>query len=64
LSPQRRKIFKLSREEQMTYPQIAESMNLSVNTIKTQMLVSLKHLREGLKEHIDITMFFLLIFFI
>nr|WP_068890136.1 RNA polymerase sigma-70 factor [Pedobacter panaciterrae] len=64
LSPQRKKIFKLSREEQMTYPQIAESMNLSVNTIKTQMLVSLKHLREGLKEHIDITMFLVLIFFL
>ncbi|ETZ24884.1 hypothetical protein N824_01245 [Pedobacter sp. V48] len=63
LSPQRRKIFKLSREEQMTYPQIAESMNLSVNTIKTQMLVSLKYLRESLKEHIDITILLAVIFF-
>ncbi|NQX53054.1 RNA polymerase sigma-70 factor [Pedobacter panaciterrae] len=63
LSPQRRKIFKLSREEQMTYPQIAESMNLSVNTIKTQMLVSLKYLRESLKEHIDITILLTVIFF-
>lgn len=64
LSPQRRKIFKLSREEDMTYLQIAENMNLSVNTIKSQMLASLKYFRENLKEHIDITMFLLLILFV
>jgi RNA polymerase sigma-70 factor (family 1) len=64
LSPQRRKIFKLSREEDMTYLQIAKSMDLSVNTIKTQMLASLKYFRENLKEHIDITMLLVLILFI
>lgn len=63
LSPQRRKIFKLSREEDLTYPQIAEKMSLSVNTIKTQMLVSIKYLRETLKEHIDTTMLLILILF-
>lgn len=62
LSPQRQKIFRLSREEQMTYPQIAESMNLSINTIKTQMLVSLKFLRENMQEHVDMTL--LLIFYL
>lgn len=63
LSPQRRKIFQLSREEDMTYMQIAESMSLSVNTIKTQMLVSLKFLRESMREHTDITMLLVIIFF-
>jgi RNA polymerase sigma-70 factor (family 1) len=60
LSPQRKKIFVLSREAEMTYPQIAEKMNISVNTVKSQMLASLKFFRETLKEHIDITMFALL----
>lgn len=63
LSPQRKKIFKLSREENMTYPQIAEQMDLSINTIKTQMLVSLKFLREQMKEHVDITLAILLFYF-
>ncbi|WP_256009821.1 RNA polymerase sigma-70 factor [Desertivirga xinjiangensis] len=62
LSPQRKKIFKLSREENMTYPQIAKDMNLSINTIKTQMLVSLKFLRENMNDHIDVTIS--LLFFI
>ena len=62
LSPQRRKIFKLSREENMTYPQIAKDMNLSINTIKTQMLVSLRFLRESMNEHMDMTVSLLLFF--
>lgn len=61
LSPQRRKIFQLSREEEMTYLQIAEKMSLSVNTIKTQMWITLKYLRENMKEYIDITMLLLFI---
>lgn len=60
LSPQRKKIFQLSREEQLTYPQIAERMGLSINTIKSQMLVSLKYLRENMQEHVDITLALLL----
>lgn len=64
LSPQRRKIFQLSREEDMTYMQIAQDMNLSVNTIKTQMLASLKYFRENLKEYTDITMLLMVILFI
>jgi len=64
LSPQRKKIFKLSREENMTYPQIAEQMNLSINTIKTQMVVSLKYLREQMKEHVDISICLVLYHFL
>jgi len=62
LSPQRKKIFMLSREENMTYSQIAKDMNLSINTIKTQMLVSLKFLRESMSEHTDITISLILFF--
>lgn len=60
LSPQRQKIFRMSRDENMTYMEIAKNMGLSVNTIKTQMLVSLKYFRENLKDHTDITILLVL----
>lgn len=50
LSPQRRRIFKMSREEQMTYGEIARELNLSVKTVEAHMGGSLKHLRTALRE--------------
>jgi len=61
LSPQRKKIFQLSREEEMTYLQIAEKMSISVNTVKSQMLFTLKFLREHMKEYINTTLLLLFI---
>lgn len=45
LSPQRRKVFKLSREEGLTYSQIAEKLNLSINTVENYMTAALAVLR-------------------
>lgn len=45
LSPQCKLVFKMSREEEMTYQQIAEAMNISVNTVKEHMSVALKGIR-------------------
>lgn len=50
LSPQRRKVFKLSREEGLTYSQIAKRMNLSVNTVENYMVSALSILREKSKS--------------
>lgn len=50
LSPQRRKVFLLSREENMTYPQIAKLLNLSVNTVENHMTSALNALRESTRE--------------
>lgn len=50
LSPQRRKVFLLSREENMTYPQIAKLLNLSVNTVENHMSSALNVLRESTRE--------------
>lgn len=50
LSPQRRKVFLLSREENMTYPQIAKLLNLSVNTVENHMASALSVLRERTRE--------------
>ncbi len=46
LSPQRLKVFKMSREEGMTYKQIAKRLNLSLNTVENYMAAALLKLRE------------------
>lgn len=45
---QRRQILKLAAFEGKTYPQIAEELNISINTVKTQMSRSYKFLKEEL----------------
>lgn len=46
LPPQARKIFLLSRFDQLSYTEIADQMKISVNTVKTQMKRTLGKLRE------------------
>lgn len=45
LSPQRRKIYRLSREEGMTIPEIAAATGLSVNTVRNTLSSSLESIR-------------------
>lgn len=47
-----RKIFLLSRERDLTYHQIASVLDISVNTVKTQIKIALQRLRSGLKNHL------------
>ena len=42
-------IFRLSREEEMSYKEIAGFLNISVNTVEGQMSIALKKLRTTLK---------------
>jgi RNA polymerase sigma-70 factor (ECF subfamily) len=42
-------IFRLSREEDLSYKEIAELLNVSVNTVEGQMAIALKKLRTILK---------------
>ena len=50
--PQRcKEIFLLSREEEMTYGQIAAHLSLSVKTVEGQMGIALKKLREYLDKN-------------
>ena len=51
LSPQRRMVFRLSREEYMTYDQIAAHLHLSKSTVKNHMLDALRFIRLGLGIH-------------
>ncbi|HWW42181.1 RNA polymerase sigma-70 factor [Pedobacter sp.] len=56
LSPQRRKVYEMSREEDKTYSEIAKDMDLSVNTVENYMVASLSFFRKHLKEHADYTL--------
>jgi RNA polymerase sigma-70 factor (family 1) len=53
LSPQRQKVFRMSREQNMTYKQIAKDLDLSINTVENYMVASLSFFRKNLKEHAD-----------
>jgi len=48
LPEKRREIFRLSRQEGLTYREIAEKKNISVNTVNTQISKSLEHIRDHL----------------
>ena len=47
-----RQIFLLSRDKGLQYDQIAENLNISVNTVKAQMKIALSKLREYLREYL------------
>ena len=51
LPPKRREIFRLSREQDMKYREIAEALNISEKTVEAQMGLALKHLRNELKDY-------------
>jgi RNA polymerase sigma-70 factor (family 1) len=49
LSDQRKKIFLLSRDQGMTIPEIAETLQLSNSTVKNTLVSALKQIREHLQ---------------
>jgi len=53
LPAQRRKIFMLSRFEQLKHKEIALKLNISPKTVETQIYRSLSYLREKLKHHLN-----------
>lgn len=55
-----RQIFIKSRIEGKKYKEIAEELNISVNTVEGQMSIAFKKLREELKDYLPL-LFFLLV---
>lgn len=49
LSPQRRKVFELSRQSDMSHAEIARELNISKNTVVVHMSAALKTFRTALK---------------
>lgn len=60
LPPQCKEIFLLSRYQDLSYEQISIRLNISVNTVKTQIKIAFSKLREHLKKY---TLLLFLIFF-
>lgn len=54
LPEQCRNIFKLIRYDELSYSEVAEQLNISINTVKTQMSRAMMKLRENLKEFFPI----------
>ena len=52
-----RLIFIKSRIERKKYKEIAEELNLSVNTVEGQISIALKKLREELKDYLPLLLF-------
>jgi RNA polymerase sigma-70 factor (ECF subfamily) len=63
LSPRQQEIFYLSREKGLTHEEIAERLNISVNTVKNHMVSSLKFLRSHLDHSLLIQLLFISLFF-
>lgn len=49
LSEKKREVFILSREESLTYKEIARQLNISVNTVENYMSASLSQVKEKMK---------------
>ncbi|MGJ1410257.1 RNA polymerase sigma-70 factor [Sphingobacterium thalpophilum] len=48
LSPQRKEVFVMSREQGFSYKEIAQKTNLSINTVENYIAAALKHFRKGM----------------
>ncbi|MCA6079216.1 RNA polymerase sigma-70 factor [Fulvivirga sedimenti] len=51
---ERRRIFRMSRDEGLRYKEIADQLNISVKTVENQMGKALRFLREELAEYLVI----------
>ncbi len=58
LSPRRKEIFLLSREQSLSNAQIAAKMNISVKTVENQMTAALSQIRKHLSHFGFIGLFF------
>lgn len=54
LSPQKKKVYLLSREEELSYEQIAEKLGISRNTVRNLMTGALQSIREEISKHPDL----------
>ncbi|MCT1524877.1 MULTISPECIES: RNA polymerase sigma factor [Sphingobacterium] len=63
LSPQRKKVFQMSRDQQMSHQEIASILQLSVNTVNNHINASTSFLRNKLKGFTDIAIAIVLYFF-
>ena len=58
-----RQIFKLCREQEKTYDEVAKSLNISRNAVKNHMVQSMKLLSSSIKKEfgISLTLFMIIL---
>ncbi|GAA5224793.1 RNA polymerase sigma-70 factor [Membranihabitans marinus] len=56
LPPKRKRIFEMSRYEDKSYEEISRELNISLTTVKNQMSMALKTIRDFLRVNGDITL--------
>ena len=54
LTPQQKEVFRLSRLQGLTYNEIAETMHISLRTVKKHASLALEKIKNQLMEHADI----------
>ncbi|MEJ8818708.1 RNA polymerase sigma factor [Lacibacter sp. H407] len=59
LPVQRKKVFKLCRQEGMSYEEVATELGISRNTVKEHMVMAMKNIREYFSQHGDMSLLFL-----
>lgn len=52
LPAQRKRIFMLSRDHELSYREIADVLDISIKTVETQISRSLNTIRQELKEYL------------
>jgi len=61
MPPRCREVFRMSRQQQLSYSEIAQTLRISTNTVETQIVKALRMLRTGLKDYLVIlTLLFIL----
>jgi RNA polymerase sigma-70 factor (family 1) len=61
LSPQRRKVYQLSRQQDLTHDEIAEQLNISKSTVNNHIVEAQRFIRNYLTKNFDIAIIILLI---
>ena len=56
LPEQQRKVYLLSRQDGLTYAQIADTLQISVNTVKTHLKEALRALRRFIEAHLTLAL--------
>ena len=56
LPPKCKMVYILCRQEDMSYKEVAEHMDISIKTVENQMGIALKKLREDLKDYVILPM--------
>lgn len=59
LPPKCREIFLLSRDEAMSYETIADTLQISLNTVKTQLKTALSRIRTALADYLPMLLIWL-----